>query len=222
MTRCHWKTTRIPRGFRRAALNATQLQQSLSSAVASRRSPRTNHTQYYPPVSIPTPTPQRNMHLISYAQPSLEIVFRCCKRSLVRQAFTGTQQVASSFHSSLCLFPALHNYSFAQKSQFMPTEWVSPEETERRRISVTIWATDRVSQRGTAPFCPHFSLHFLQASVQLSNPCHYLTVIYLCSKKKKTLYVSFLIVTCVIYIYIFKKSHFEEFPLSFCHKSVSH
>lgn len=81
----------------------------------------------------------------------------------------------------------------------MPTEWVSPEEPERRKISVTIWATDRVSQRGTATFCPHYSLYFLQASVRLSNACHYLTLIYLI---KKRLCVSFLIV-----MYIIQKLH---------------
>lgn len=78
----------------------------------------------------------------------------------------------------------------------MPTEWVSPEEPERRRISVTIWATDRVSQRGTATFCPHYSLYFLQTSVRLSNACHYLTLIYLI---KKRLCVSFLIVMYIIH-----------------------
>lgn len=72
----------------------------------------------------------------------------------------------------------------------MPTEWVSPDETERRRISVTIWATDRVPQRGTATFCPHYSLYCLRASVWLSSACHYLTLISLIKKKKALCVIS--------------------------------
>lgn len=81
LTRCLWKTRRVPRGLSHVSINATQSlwpQPSLSSTAAAtcpRRSRSTNHSQCYPPADIPTPTPQRNTDLISYAQLSLEIGF---------------------------------------------------------------------------------------------------------------------------------------------------
>lgn len=72
VTRCRWKTTHIPWGYRHAFWNATQPQQSLSSTAVCWSFSRTNHTQCYPRVNVPTPTPQRNMHHICYAQSSLK------------------------------------------------------------------------------------------------------------------------------------------------------
>lgn len=72
----------------------------------------------------------------------------------------------------------------------MPTEWVSPEEAARRRISVTIWATERVLQRGTASFLSSFlalfSAGFCAAVKSRSLSDSYLSM---CLKKKSLLCV---------------------------------
>lgn len=133
--------------------------------------------QNYLLANMPTPTLQENMHLISYAQCSLKIVFLWCK---VRSKFDRLSLAHSRWFfrllSSLCL-PCSREVFFCPKTT-VNAHRMSQRQKERGRISVTIWETDRVSQKEIVSYCPRFPLYFLRASVQLSNACYYLTVIW--------------------------------------------
>lgn len=83
--------------------------------------------QYYLLAHITTPT----LHRISYAQCPLKIVFVWCKvrtkldsLSLARSRWLFNGKAPS-------VLAALQKCSFARKSQYMPTEWVSDSKTER-------------------------------------------------------------------------------------------
>lgn len=118
----------------------------------------TNRLQHLLQDNIPTPTLQKNMHVISYAQCSLKIVCLWCK---VRTKLDRL----STAHSRWFFFPSFKlppsfllsgSILFARKkSHYMPTEWVSDRKRERGRITVTIQETDRVSQKKTVVvLCP--------------------------------------------------------------------
>lgn len=86
---------------------------------------------------MPTPTLLENMHLISYAQCSLKIVFLWCK---VRSKFDGLSLAHSRWFfvfKAPSVYPALEKYSLPENHSKCPQN-ESETERQRGRISVTI------------------------------------------------------------------------------------
>lgn len=95
------KSNAFPRGFRRFPSTPLKVWPTPASGQPLQRPRAQVYPQtpfhgpffhYYLLANMPAPTLQENMHIISYTQCSLEIVFHWRKvREQVRQAFTGTQ-----------------------------------------------------------------------------------------------------------------------------------
>lgn len=180
-----WKQiTCIPWGFSNASVNAAQC---LSSIWPALQPPRvlvylqihyTDHLQYYLLANIPTPTLQKNMHLISYAECSLKIVILWCKVRTKLDRLSLAHSRWFFVFKAPSVFPALQKHSFARISQYMPTEWVSDRKTERGGGFLSWFERLIGCHKKKLYHIVLISLYFLRASVQLSNACHYLTVIW--------------------------------------------
>lgn len=134
MTRCPWKTRWYP-GIKPCFFKCHSMcvNTTISAQHCSFHQPRAPITHNIALLLTFLHPHQRNIHLISYARSSLKIVFLWCKvRSLVWQAFTGTQYVSSSSSQFPQSFPCPPQLFFCPKITVYAHRMSQPQRSREK------------------------------------------------------------------------------------------